>query len=186
MAKNVEIKASLANMKHQHTLAAALADGPAEVLHQKDVFFHCERGRLKLRYLSEGYGELIAYDRTDTGGPKTSDYSIVPTDRPDSLCEALTRSLGVRATVCKTRTLFLVGRTRVHLDQVSELGDFLELEVVLSPDDDEASGAEEAQRLMEQLEIAPSSLIDCAYVDLIEAKRSQSERRDLCGSVVRD
>ena len=38
-------------------------------------------------------------------------------------------SLGVRGVVKKTRHLYMVGQTRVHIDQVNNLGDFMELEV---------------------------------------------------------
>ena len=63
-----------------------------------------------------------------------------------------------------------MGRTRIHLDRVDALGDFLELEVVLSEDDDIADGQAEAQRLMEQLQVGPEALINCAYVDLLSTK----------------
>lgn len=45
--------------------------------------------------------------------------------------EILTRSLGSEGIVAKTRTLFMVGQTRVHIDSVEGLGDFMELEVDL-------------------------------------------------------
>ena len=41
----------------------------------------------------------------------------------------LTQALGVLGMVRKERLLYLVGQTRVHLDSVEGLGDFVELEV---------------------------------------------------------
>ena len=39
-------------------------------------------------------------------------------------------SLGVKGVVKKHRMLYMVGQTRVHVDQVEGLGDFMELEVI--------------------------------------------------------
>ena len=47
----------------------------------------------------------------------------------------LTEALGVRGTVRKERTVIRIGRTRVHFDRVDNLGCFVELEVVLKPDE---------------------------------------------------
>ena len=69
----------------------------------------------------------------------------------------------------KHRTLYLVGRTRVHLDRVEGLGDFLELEVVLGEDESAAEGEAEAWALMARLEISPRQLVETAYVDLLAA-----------------
>lgn len=41
----------------------------------------------------------------------------------------LSEALGVLGVVRKERLLYLVGQTRVHLDRVDGLGDFMELEV---------------------------------------------------------
>jgi predicted adenylyl cyclase CyaB len=62
----------------------------------------------------------------------------------------------------------LAGRTRIHLDHVEGLGDFIELEVVLRPDEETASGVREARELMARLEIAEDDLVEAAYVDLLE------------------
>jgi adenylate cyclase class IV len=56
----------------------------------------------------------------------------------------------------------------VHLDQVEGLGHFMELEVVLRPDQREDDGPAIAQALMRQLGIPPSALLAGAYIDLIE------------------
>ena len=47
-----------------------------------------------------------------------------------SLLPLLGAAVGERGEVRKTRLLYLVGQTRVHLDTVEGLGDFLELEVI--------------------------------------------------------
>lgn len=61
----------------------------------------------------------------------------------------------------------MIGRTRVHLDDVKGLGHFLELEVVLNEGEPAEAGIEEAHALMAQLGIAPAQLIEEAYVDLL-------------------
>ncbi|WNV04156.1 class IV adenylate cyclase [Candidatus Methylospira mobilis] len=67
----------------------------------------------------------------------------------------------------KHRTLFLIGRTRVHIDIVEGLGQFMELEVVLADCESADAGILEARALMEQLGIDPRQLIESAYVDLL-------------------
>ena len=67
----------------------------------------------------------------------------------------------------KERTLFLVGRTRIHLDAVQGLGSFMELEVVLEDGETPEAGVREAHELMARLGIGPSQLVEVAYVDLL-------------------
>jgi predicted adenylyl cyclase CyaB len=66
--------------------------------------------------------------------------------------------------------LYLVGRTRIHLDRVEGLGDFLELEVVLREGESAQEGVREAEDLMSRLGVEPSQLVDRAYVDLLAEK----------------
>lgn len=72
-------------------------------------------------------------------------------------------------TVVKTRVLYLVGQTRVHLDSVDGLGDFLELEVVLRPGQEVADGQAVAADLMERLGIRDVDLCSTAYADMLSA-----------------
>lgn len=166
MARNVEIKARIESVDSLVPRVAALAgDGPFQIA-QDDVFFHCDTGRLKLRMFSESSGELIFYRRRDSAGPKESFYIRSPAPDPASLRQSLGLAYGETGRVTKRRTLYLVGRTRVHLDRVEGLGDFIELEVVLDEGESIDSGTKEAQSLMAALGIGASQLIEGAYVDL--------------------
>ena len=172
MARNIEIKARVDDMAALRARAAAIADsGPVEIP-QDDTFFVAPHGRLKLRVVAGGHGELIAYRRADDGGPKVSTYLISPTASPDTLRDALTMANGQEGRVVKHRTLFMVGRTRVHLDRVQGLGDFMELEVVLADGEDAEAGVREARELMARLGIAPGCLVQGAYHDLLRARTS--------------
>ena len=169
MARNIEIKARLHNLPDTLALALPLADRPPELIEQDDTFFTSAQGRLKLRAFDDGRGELIYYERPDQAGPKTSFYVRSPTASPDTLREALTLAHGQIGRVRKLRTLLIAGRTRIHLDRVEGLGDFMELEVVLADDDPLQAGVDEAHALMARLGIAPAQLIDVAYLDLLQA-----------------
>ncbi|MEM7016550.1 MAG: class IV adenylate cyclase [Pseudomonadota bacterium] len=167
MAQNVEIKARLADFQKTLSIAQEIADGPETRLIQEDVFFNVPQGRLKLRIFSTDQSELIYYERDDSSGPKLSSYEIFKLGAPDGLQSLLASALGIRGIVKKQRHLYFVGQTRIHLDQVEGLGDFLELEVVLRDEQSLAEGEKIAQALMGQLSIQKDSLIDCAYIDLI-------------------
>ena len=172
MARNIEIKARISRVSDLVERVRAVADeGPTEII-QDDTFFACRSGRLKLRTFSNSAGELIFYQRSNESGPKESFYVRTATAAPDSLRETLTLAYGAVGRVRKHRTLFLAGRTRIHLDVVADLGHFLELEVVLHQDESRESGFREAESLMQQLGVAPSQLIDRAYVDLLAERQT--------------
>ncbi len=169
MSRNVEIKARVRDRTTLAACVAAIADGGPSLLEQEDTFFHSPRGRLKLRRLSAAAAELIYYERVDSGGPKVSQYLRVPCPDAGALIEVLARSLGVRDVVRKRRILYHVGQTRIHLDAVEHLGDFLELEVVLRDDQDVADGVAIARDLMQRLGVKHADLIAEAYIDLLPA-----------------
>jgi adenylate cyclase class IV len=167
MPRNVEIKARIGSVEALLPRAQTLADGPPERIEQDDTFFHCTHGRLKLRDFGDGRGELIHYHRADTDGPKLSDYVRTPTSDPAALREALTRAHGQLGRVRKTRLLLLAGQTRIHLDRVQGLGDFMELEVVLRDEQTLDQGQAIAEGLMQQLGIDASQRLAGAYLDLL-------------------
>ena len=170
MARNIEIKARIESIEALEPKVAKIADGGPTEIFQDDTFFHCETGRLKLRAFSESHGELIFYRRSNQAGPKESFYVRSQTAEPASLREALSFAYGEGGRVRKRRTLYLVGRTRVHLDRVENLGHFLELEVVLSDGESSQSGVEVAHHLMVQLGVEPAQLIEGAYVELLRGR----------------
>jgi predicted adenylyl cyclase CyaB len=169
MPRNVEIKAAVTDLGRVAGACATLAATEPTHLQQEDTFFHCPRGRLKLRKFSAGAGELIHYERPDDAGPKTSRYVLVPTSEPDRLRDALAAAYGVLGVVRKQRTVRLVGRTRVHLDTVEDLGAFVELEVVLDDAEPVEPAVAEAHRLMAALGIGEEQLVRGAYLDLLMA-----------------
>lgn len=167
MGRNIEIKARIAEPREVRRLAEELADGPAVALEQCDTFYGTDRGRLKLRRIAGGRCELIWYLRPDARDPAPSDYRIAAVTDPEAVDRALTAARGRRGVVRKRRLLLLSGRTRIHLDRVEGLGDFLELEVVLEPGDDDEAGRLEARKLMAALGVGESDLVEAAYVDLL-------------------
>ncbi|AIY39917.1 Adenylate cyclase [Collimonas arenae] len=167
MPRNIEIKAHIDSIEALAAIAATIASDGPHLIDQDDTFFTCPAGRLKLRAFADGKGELIYYRRADLQGPKESFYQISATSEPDTLRECLTLAYGQAGRVQKQRTVFLAGRTRIHLDRVTGLGKFMELEVVLEDHETPETGMREAQGLMTRLGIHPSQLLEGAYVDLL-------------------
>jgi predicted adenylyl cyclase CyaB len=168
MSANIEIKARADDFEGLKARAASLSDQPLAVIPQEDTFFTTQKGRLKLRILAPDLGYIIYYERPDQSGPKRSDYHLVETHCPEKLKATLSLALGVRGVVRKTRYLYMVGQTRIHLDVVEGLGQFMELEVVLKEGQDDAEGQAIAEDLLRRLEVRKDALLEGAYMDLIE------------------
>jgi predicted adenylyl cyclase CyaB len=169
MSRNIEIKARVDDLASIRDCVRSATGEGSVVLRQVDTFFACPHGHLKLRELADSRGaELIYYERPNHTGPKESRYVVHRTEDGESLRHVLSQSLGVLGVVRKRRELFLVGQTRVHLDEVEGLGSFVELEVVLRPDQSPSEGTAVATSLMKQLHIPDDHLVDRAYVELFE------------------
>ncbi len=178
MPRNIEIKARVAQPSRLLDDVLEIADRGPTVFAQDDTFFACPSGRLKLRMFSASEGQLIFYRRDDLAGPKLSEYVIASTGEPDALRGVLTLAYGAVGRVRKTRTLCFIGSTRIHLDDVEGLGHFLELEVVLTPEQTIEDGQAIAEDLMQKLSIEPSKLVRRAYVDLLADEEAKIQAHD--------
>jgi homotetrameric cytidine deaminase len=165
--RNVELKAR--DPQPAATLSRALALGARDegVLRQRDTYFSGTRGRLKLReQLDPPAGaQLIAYERPDADGARTSAYRLAGVADAAALREALDAALGTLVVVDKHRHLLLYEDVRIHLDDVEGLGAFVELEGVAAADSDLARERELVSRLRAELGVGEA--IAVSYSDLL-------------------
>ncbi|XP_055950526.1 uncharacterized protein LOC129984628 [Argiope bruennichi] len=173
MSRNVEIKAKIDDLKG-FLKRAALTSGKLEaILHQVDTYFKVPNGRLKLRQIQNEKSELIFYDRPDTEGPKLSNYYkqvFQNFEEAEGLKKVLESSLGLVGIVSKRRHLFMYGQTRIHVDDVKNLGHFMELEVVLEEGESLEYGEKIAQDLMTKLGVQKEDLLSGSYINLLTSK----------------
>ena len=174
MPRNIEIKARIDSVEALLPRARALADGEATLIEQDDHFYAAPNGRLKLRRFADGTAELIHYIRPDGPQARASDYVRVPVVDAAAMHAALARACGELGRVTKRRWLLMSGATRIHLDRVEALGDFMELEVVLREGQSEAEGVRIAETLMRELGLEGAERLAGAYLDLLAASTGGS------------
>ncbi|XP_032676773.1 uncharacterized protein LOC116846697 [Odontomachus brunneus] len=169
--RNVEIKGKLHDIDYAISKAKELSgSNEAIIIKQHDTFFNAIEGRLKIRKFDDNAAEYIFYKRPNVLGPKLCNYNKIAlnSDVSELLMNILSESMGVVGVVKKIRRLFIVGQTRIHVDQVDGLGNFIELEVVLQEDQDIETGQKIANDLMQALSITNDDLVAEAYIDLLK------------------
>ncbi len=167
MPRNLELKARLADIAAARTIAVGLATETLGVQRQVDTYFHCPHGRLKLREIDGQRAQLVWYARDNHTDVRPSDYVLAPVDDGAALHLALTQALGVRGTVEKRREIFLYHNVRIHLDEVVNLGSFLEFEAVLGPTADESVSRTRLAHLNGAFDLSPSDLLSGSYSDML-------------------
>ena len=171
--RNIELKARLVSLGEARRVASRVSTRPGETQMQVDTYFQCRTGRLKLRQIDGRIGQLIWYLRPDRPGPKGSDYRLVEIEQPGRLRQALISALGVRVVVRKRREIFYYENVRIHLDEVTDLGAFLEFEAVLDDRVDATRGEEQVRFLTEQFGISPDDRIACSYGEMLPEQASE-------------
>lgn len=164
---NVEIKSRTDRLARVRERAEALGAEWQWSRAQRDTFYGVPRGWLKLRESDPEVAELISYTRaTDRSGPRLSAYDVAPLDDAGRWHRLLGRVLEVEAVVEKQRELWIWRHTRIHLDQVRGLGEFVELETVVRDITAEEAEAE-THRVIEALALDPAQFLAVPYRELL-------------------
>ena len=166
---NVEFKAELRDLALARSICRALGATWIIEMEQTDTYFRIPSGRLKKRECTGEPVEYIFYDRTDLSTPKLSHYTIY--SEAQAMERFGTTPLPVWVTVKKTRELFMLGATRIHLDRVEELGTFLEFESMVSPSNTVAKCHETLRDLRGKLGPVLGEPISCSYSDMLAGQR---------------
>ena len=164
---NVEIKAKCPDHKHIRSILIQHNARFIGVDNQTDTYFRVNSGRLKLR---EGDVEnsLIFYERENSEGPKKSNIELVKTQPDSGLKSLLTEALGVLVEVNKKREIYFIDNVKFHLDDLKELGKFVEIEAI----DENGSIGEEAldlecKKYIELFGLKDSDFIFNSYSDML-------------------
>jgi len=166
--RNLETKARCSDLGKARQRAIELGATEHGRVRQVDTYYAVPRGRLKLRLQSHGPSQLVYYHRPNVATARWSDYQLVDVPAADALAALLDRALGRLKVVDKTRTLLLYGNTRIHLDLVEGLGEFVELETVMRGQS-EADAAAEHGFLCRALGIGEGDVVAGSYADMLHS-----------------
>lgn len=168
MPKNYEIKARVPNISTAIKSAEEFISSYKNSSHftekQKDIYYRVQSGRLKLRIINGTNGNLIYYSRREKRGRRVSYYSIYSSDDPVNLDRLLRKVFRVSVTVSKNRDIFIAGNTRIHIDRVYNLGNYLEFEIIFNSFKD---ATKKMNRLINHFGLESKQLIKHSYSDLI-------------------
>ena len=134
---------------------------------QTDTYFNVQQGRLKLR---EGIIEnnLIFYERADQAGPKNSRFHLVKVQDATGLKEVLKKSIGIKVIVKKRREIYYIKNVKFHLDVISGLGSFVEIEAGnMLADITQAQLKEQCNNYLREFGIKDEDLVAVSYSDML-------------------
>lgn len=163
MPTNLELKIRLKNPGKVYKKITELNARSIGELDQTDIYYKNEKYRIKLRLENENQ-TLIKYLRNEGEGERWSDFEIIKLEQNDAR-KYLSDILQEEIVVEKKRKLFLYDNTRIHIDQVKGLGDFLELETLLINGKKEASAR--FNKIKSLLSIREEKEIRKSYRDLM-------------------
>jgi adenylate cyclase class IV len=161
--RNIELKATDLDPSASLEVCRTLGAEDHGTIAQRDTYFEVARGGLKLREEQPGRPHLIQFERASEPQQRESRYRIIEVSDGAALCAALAAAIGIRGVVAKRRHLLLWQSVRIHLDEVEQLGTFIELEAVAPADSDLADEHRLVAELRDALGITDERLIALGY-----------------------
>jgi adenylate cyclase class IV len=149
--KNLEWKAELRDPNLARLICQKIGATKVAKIRQTDTYYNITRG-------------------PDQVGPKVSEYSILS---QEELHERFGQSsLPVWLVVTKVRELYLMGSTRIHIDDVHDLGWHFEFEILINSEEDADSAPDVAEQLRSTFLTALGEPIRSSYSQLLEQHQS--------------
>lgn len=169
MRKNLEIKIPVDNLNTlKDKIKSYVTTHPTHqhlYENQVDIYFVTPKnGRLKLRIINNTAGTLIYYNRKETRKQRTSRFLLSKTEDPEELELILRKFFEVRVIVKKSREIFITDGLRFHLDEVENLGKFLEIELAYEKIN---SARTKLASLIKYLQLDSKKFINTSYSDLL-------------------
>jgi len=174
--KNIELKVEVLNFHKAIKLLKKLGAKRQRSLAQIDTYFHSPCGRLKTREINQRSQELIYYQRPDLRESKISTYKVISLNPAELklIKNILDRLYRKWIVVKKNRDLWLFKHTRIHLDKVQKLGNFIELETVAN-EIDIRSARREHKAIVRELQLLQFKKISRSYSDLLAARANMKK-----------
>ncbi|MEW6733468.1 MAG: class IV adenylate cyclase [Acidobacteriota bacterium] len=166
--ENLELKAYARDLGESRRRLVAAAIPRLGLEHQRDYYLVVGEQRVKIRIIDDTHAFLIPYQRANTRNAKASRYRLQELSCTEAL--ATVANAEVLTTVIKQREIFLyAGNTRIHLDQVEGLGEFIEFEYLIRYGDEAEwlQAHKTLEYLTELLAIAPQDCLAGSYSDLL-------------------
>lgn len=163
---NLEIKVQVGNVEDiKSRLGFAEYKGTLE---QKDSYFLLGKTRLKIRE-EKKINEIILYTRELKGGTRKSTYHrVVLSPLSTRFFKAIIHLVfGIKVIVEKQRDLYIYKNTRIHLDVVTNLSEFVELETVIKEINKEEEYLAEHEEIKRRLMLSMYPTIPGSYSDLL-------------------
>jgi predicted adenylyl cyclase CyaB len=175
----VELKARLNDFEEVKRRLSLLGAQYVGSFHQVDTYFKVPQGRLKIRETEkQDNADIVFYERPNTPKIKKSHVLLFQAQPPPAAKELLTKFFATRVVVDKIREIYILGKTRIHLDQVAQLGTFIEFELSTTNEEKEIENSRSLLvGLCAKLDVRKEDLEALSYSDLMLKKVATNQKR---------
>lgn len=163
---NFELKTKISDCAKTLERIKSIGATYKETMNQVDYYFQTGAEKEKIREINNKEIHLISYKRSEKKGRKDSNYTIkiISLEQKKSLLE----QKPLLCLVDKIRQLWIYKNTRIHIDNVVGLGDFMELETVVG-NISKSQGANEFGEVVNKLGIEFNKTEPFSYSDMVLA-----------------
>ncbi|CAJ0607910.1 unnamed protein product [Cylicocyclus nassatus] len=167
MRQSIVLKARVYDMEQAENAIFDLTESLGTFFVQEDVYFNVPKGNLKLRIMHPNRcGQLIYNSLSKKSGHKLSESQVTEVEDVYSIRATLNAALGERGTITKKRRVFTMDDVRIYLDDVDQIGHFIDIAVPLSSSQPDECYAR-AKEIRERLKIQEDALVPAAYLDMM-------------------
>ncbi len=172
--QNVEFKAELRNLDAARRQCQLLGAEPVGAFKQEDTYYKLADCRLKRRESPGEDAQWIFYHRPNRIAPRTSTFTILTESQARRRWG--THSLRQWLKVSKTRELWMAGDVRIHLDQVENLGTFIEFEARVSRRCDARQCHQAIATLRQEFAPVLGEPVSASYSDLMDQAMAEGAK----------